>query len=48
MAKLVKQRGVKTKLRNLGKGIRRQGQYTSRKEIDDMYGDAVGSGGDVK
>ena len=48
MANLVKQRGVKTKLRNIGKGIRRQGQYTSRKEIDDMYGDAIGSGGDVK
>ena len=47
MAKLVKQKGVKTKLRNLSKGIRRQGQYTSAKEIDEKFGNAIGSGGDV-
>ena len=47
MSKLVKQKGVKTKLRNLSKGIRRQGQYTSAKEIDEKFGNAIGSGGDV-
>ena len=47
MAKLVKQKGVKTKLRNLSKGIRRQGQYSSANEIDEKFGNAIGSGGDV-
>ena len=47
MKNLVKQKGVRTKLRNLGKGIRRQGQYTSAKEKDEKFGNAIGSGGDV-
>ena len=47
MKNLVKQKGVRTKLRNLGKGIRRRGEYTSRKEIDDKFGGAIGSGADI-
>ena len=47
MKNLVKQKGVRTKLRNLGKGIRRQGQYTSAKEIDEKFGGAIGSGADI-
>ena len=47
MKNLVKQKGVRTKLRNLGKGVRRRGQYTSAKEIDDKFGGAIGSGADI-
>ena len=47
MAKLVKQRGVKTKLRNLGTRVRRQGKASGAKDISEATDNKIGSSFDV-